>query len=81
VGLCLLPLACWRKRKPITLAILLAILAGTVSSCSGSGGGTGGTPTAGSSGNSNTPPGTYTILVNVTSNGVVHQVAFSLTVD
>ncbi len=80
-GLCLLPLACWRKRKPITLAILLVILAGAVSSCSGSGGGTGGTPTAGSSGNSNTPPGTYTILVNVTSNGVVHQVAFSLTVD
>jgi hypothetical protein len=77
----LVPLACWRKRKSIALAILLTILAGSVSSCSGSGGGTGGTPTAGNSGSSNTPPGTYSISVNVMSNGVTHQVTFSLTVD
>jgi len=78
-GLILLPLA-WRRRKILMMAALLGVLAGGVSSCTGSGGGSGGTPTGGQ-GNSNTPPGTYSIPVSVSSNGVVHKVTLTLTVD
>ncbi len=85
-GLVLLPLAFWWRRKAWLMAALLAILAGSISSCvssglSLSGGGGGG------SGNSGlTPPGTYTIPVNVTSNGMTHALAapsgpLTLTVD
>jgi hypothetical protein len=90
-GLILLPLAltsAWkRRRKLLLMAALLAILTGGISSCvsslAGTGGGGGG---GGSSGSGLTPPGTYTIVVNVTSNGVTHPLAapsgpLTLTVD
>ena len=88
-GLVLLPLAfpsAWRRRrKALLMAALLAILAGGISSCVSSGVSSGGG--SGGSGNSGlTPPGTYTITVNVTSNGVTHPLAaptgpLTLTVD
>jgi hypothetical protein len=77
-GLVLLPLAWRRKRKILTMVALLAIIAGGISSCSGSGGGTGGSSTG--LGNESAP-GTYSIPVSVASNGVVHQVTLTLTVD
>lgn len=91
-GLALLPLLLpltWRRRtKAWFMAALLAILAGSVSSCTSSGGGSGGGGGGGGgSGNSGlTPVGTYTISVNVTSNGVTHTLAaptgpLTLTVD
>jgi hypothetical protein len=90
-GLILLPMAltsAWkRRRKFLLMGALLGILAGGISSCVGSlagtGGGSGG---GGSSGSGLTPAGTYTINVNVTSNGITHPLAAStgpltLTVD
>ena len=79
-ALLLLPLAWGRRRRALLLAVVLAILAGGVSSCSGSGGGTGGTPPGGA-GNSSTPPGTYSIPVTVSANGVNHAVTLQVTVD
>jgi hypothetical protein len=78
-GLALLPLAWRRKRKILAMAALLAIFVGGISSCSGSGGGTGGSSTSGLGNES--APGTYSIPVSVASNGVVHQVILTLTVD
>jgi hypothetical protein len=90
-GLILLPLAftsTWkRRRKFLLMGALLAILAGGISSCVSSLAGTGGGGGSGGSGNSGlTPTGTYTITVNVTSNGVTHTLAaptgpLTLTVD
>jgi hypothetical protein len=61
------------------VAALLGVLAGGMSSCTGSGGGSGGAATGGQG--LNTPPGTYSIPVSVSSNGVVHKVTLILTVD
>jgi hypothetical protein len=63
----------------LLLAILAAFMLFGVSSCTSSGGGTGGTGKQG--GGSNTPPGTYTIPVSVTSMGVTRSVNLTLTVD
>jgi hypothetical protein len=79
-GVLLLPIALWRKRRGLVLVAALAILAGGACSCSGSGGGTGGMPATGQN-NANTPPGTYSIAVTATANGVSHQLTLSLTVD
>ncbi len=79
-GLVLLPLAWRRRRKILMSAALFGFLVGGASSCTGSGGGSGGTPTGGQGG-SNTPGGTYSIPVSVSSNGVVHKVTLTLTVD
>ncbi|MGB7548530.1 MAG: choice-of-anchor D domain-containing protein, partial [Terracidiphilus sp.] len=80
-GLLLLPLG-WRRRwRALLLAMVLAILAGGVSSCSGAGGGSLGTGGSGGAGNTNTPAGTYSIPVTATANGVSHKVTLSLTVD
>jgi hypothetical protein len=79
-GVILLPFAWRRRRKFLVMAALLAFLAGGVSSCTGSGGGSGGTASGGQ-GNSNSPPGTYSIPVSVSSNGVMHKVTLTLTVD
>jgi Abnormal spindle-like microcephaly-assoc'd, ASPM-SPD-2-Hydin len=76
-GFVLLPLAVWRKRRTLILLAVLGILAGGASSCGGGGGGGG----SGAGGGSNTPPGTYTIGVTATADGVSHQVSLSLTVD
>jgi len=74
----LLPIA---KRRGRRLLLIAAACIGmfAASSCSGSGGGTGGTPPEGDNGN--TPPGTYSVQVAITSNGVSHSVTLSLTVD
>jgi hypothetical protein len=82
-GLLLLPLAVWRRRRSIHLALVLAVLACGISSCTGSGGGTGGGGggSGGSGGGSGTPTGTYTIPVTVTANGMSQTVNLVLTVD
>jgi len=61
------------------LMVLAAIFTCGVSSCVSSSGGTGGT--GGKLGGSNTPPGTYTIPISVTSTGITRSVNVTLTVD
>jgi hypothetical protein len=78
-GLLLAPLAFFKRRKLFLLIVLVAIFVGGVSSCTSSGGGTGGT--GGNGGGQNTPPGTYTIPVSVTSMGITHSLNVTLTVD
>ena len=77
-GFVLLPIAIWRKRRTLILLAVLAIVSGGASSCGGGAGGGGG---SGAGGASNTPPGTYSVPVTATANGVSHQVALTLTVD
>jgi hypothetical protein len=80
--LLLLPLGWKRRRKALVWCALLAILAGGVSSCTSSGGGTGGGGgLTGGGGAGTTPAGTYSIPVNVTSNGVQHSLTVTLIVD
>ncbi len=79
-GLLLLPLAARRRRKIFWLALLAAILTGSVTSCTSSGGGSG-NGSSGQSGGSGTPAGTYTIPVNVTSLGITQSTNLTLTVD
>jgi hypothetical protein len=78
-GLLLVPLAFFKRRKLFLLMVLVAVLVGGISSCTSSGGGTGGK--GGNGGGSNTPPGTYTIPVTVTSMGIAHSLNVTLTVD
>src|SRR5579862_3933740 len=78
-GMVLLPLAICRRKNRLALFALALTAMLTISSCTGSGGGTGGGPPHG--GHGNTPPGTYSVQVAVTSNGVSHNVTLSLTVD
>ena len=80
-GLVMLPLMFGRRRKFLPLLVLLAVMAGSVSSCTSSGGGTGGGGSSGSGGSSGTPAGTYTIPVTVSSTGISHGVTVTLTVD
>jgi hypothetical protein len=91
-GLILLPVAltsAWkRRRKFLLMGLLLAIFSAGISSCvsSQAGGGGGGGGGGGSGGSGLTPTGTYTIVVNVVSNGVTHALAaptgpLTLTVD
>jgi hypothetical protein len=81
-GLLLLPLG-WRSKqrmmKMAILLILLGVMAGGVASCTISGGGGGKGPGSGTSGQ--TPAGTYSIPVTVTSLGVSHSVTVTLVVD
>jgi len=78
-GLFLIPLVFRRHRKMFLLAVLAAFFTCGVSSCVSSGGGSG--SGAGKGGGSNTPPGTYTIPVSVTSTGITRSVNVTLTVD
>jgi hypothetical protein len=78
-GLLLVPLTLRRRRKMFVLAVLAGFFACGISSCVSSGGGTGGT--GGKGGGSNTPPGTYTIPISVTSTGITRSVNLTLTVD
>jgi hypothetical protein len=48
-------------------------------SCAGAGGGGGAAPP--SSININTPPGTYSVVVTATANGLSHKITLTLTVD
>ena len=79
-GLLLLPLAVRRQRKILWLALLAAILTGTVTSCTSSSGGSG-SGSSGQSSGSGTSAGTYTIPVNVTSLGITQSINLTLTVD
>jgi hypothetical protein len=80
-GLLLLPLGWSRRRgmmKTAGILLLLALMAGGVVSCTVSGGGGSG---ARSGGAGETPAGTYSIPVIVTSTGVSHTVTVTLIVD
>jgi hypothetical protein len=79
-GLLLLPFARAHRRKLFFAALLLVLLTAGVSSCTTSSGGTGGVPSGELSG-SHTPPGTYTIPVTVTADGLSQQINLTLTVD
>jgi len=72
----LLPWAVRRARRTVLFTALLAIVLGGVASCVSSGGGTGGV-----AGAIPTPPGTYSIPVTVTSNGISHSITLTLIVD
>jgi hypothetical protein len=64
------------------MIVFLAILLGGVSSCTSSGGGSStGTSTGTGTGTGSTPPGTYSIVVTASSNGVSHPITLKLTVD
>lgn len=76
-GLFLLPLALRRRQRSLLLVALFALLMGG-SGCVASGGGSGTGP---GGGNANTPPGTYSIQVTVSADGISHTATFSLTVD
>ncbi len=76
--LLLIPLAILRRRRLFLLAMLAAIVSCGVSSCVSSGGGKGG---GGKGSGNNTPAGTYTIPVSVTSLGLTQSVNLTLTVD
>jgi len=78
--LLLLPLGWATRRKALRCCLLLAVLAAGVSSCTSSGGGTGGGGSTGGGSTGDTPTGTYSIPVNVTSNGVEHSLTLTLTV-
>jgi hypothetical protein len=78
-GLLLAPFALARRLKALMAIALLAILVGGVSSCASSGVILGGPIPK--SGPGITPAGTYTIPITTTSNGVQHQVTFTVIVD
>jgi len=77
-GLLLLPIAIFRRRRALFVIVLMLWTVFGVSSCTSSGGGA---TKTGSGNGSNTPPGTYTIPVNVTSMGLSQRVNLTLTVD
>jgi hypothetical protein len=76
-GLLLLPLGWKRRRRTLLLVALGLVLVGGATSCTKSGGGTGG----GGGGSGGTPPGTFSIPVTATANGLQHSVTVMLTVD
>jgi len=78
-GLALLPLALRKRRGALLLIVLMAVLAGGVSSCTQSSGGSASGITK--TGTGITPPASYAIVVTASSNGVSHQVTLTLTVD
>jgi hypothetical protein len=82
-GLLLIPLG-RRQRWILQAGVLLALLGGLVggvASCTSSGGGGGGGSGGGSGGSGQTPAGTYSIPLTVTSTGVSHSVTVTLVVD
>jgi hypothetical protein len=82
--LLLLPLTRRKWRVCLMLGAALVLSGAAFTSCSGSGGGGGGTAPGGGGGGGNTvstPPGTYTVPVQVTASGVQHTVNLTLVVD
>ncbi len=81
-GLIMLPFAFSRRRRGLFLAATILLISFGVASCAGAGGGGGGggVPPSESTSN-NTPPGTYSIFVTATANGLSHQIKLTLTVD
>jgi hypothetical protein len=78
-SLLLIPFAFARRRKVLMFAFLACVLAAGVTACTSSGGGTGGG--GGGKQTNTTPPGTYTIPVTATANGISQSVTLTLTVD
>ena len=76
LALLLLPLAGLRRKGKLALLLLL-VAAFVITGCATAGISSG---SGGSGGGTTTPPGTYTIPVTVTSNGVSHAVQLTLTV-
>jgi hypothetical protein len=79
LGVLVLPIAIRRKRLGALFSLVLLLSVAGISSCAGSGGGGGGTPPV--SPGSNTPAGTYPVVVTATASGVSHKVTLTLTVD
>ncbi len=80
VSLFLLPLAFTRRRRNLLLNAIILLSSFGITSCAGAGGGEGGSPPPGST-NKNTPPGTYSVVVTATADGLSHKITLTLTVD
>jgi hypothetical protein len=80
-GLLMIPLAFKKRRGMLLLILLLGLVVCGASSYSSSGGGSGGNTPPPSPTASNTPAGTYSIPVTITSYGVQHVVTLTLVVD
>ena len=74
------PFAFSRKRHKLFWVVTIFLSSLGMMSCAGAGGGGGGAPPP-SSANTNTPPGTYSVVVTATANGLSHKVTLTLTVD
>jgi hypothetical protein len=79
-GLLLIPLALARRRSALLFAVLVCVLTAGITACTSSGGGTGGS-VGGGQNQTTTPPGTYTIPVTATADGMSQSVSLTLTVD
>jgi len=77
----LIPLANRKRCRMLMLSLLLGFVVCGASSCASSGGGSGGNTPAPTQAANNTPAGTYSIPVTITSNGVEHSVTLTLVVD
>lgn len=76
--LCLifLPVVGLSRSRAVWLVVLITCVIGTIG-CAGSGGGR----VSSASSNSNTPAGTYSIVVSATANGISHSTTVKLSVD
>ncbi len=79
-GLIMLPFIFSRRRRGLFLSATILLASFGVASCAGAGGGGGAVPPSESTSN-NTPPGTYSVIVTASANGLSHQIKLSLTVD
>jgi hypothetical protein len=80
LGLIMLPVAIRRRQRGILLLSLLTLSSFGLASCSGAGGGSGGAPPSNPASGA-TPPGTYSVVVTATANGLSHKITLKLTVD
>jgi hypothetical protein len=78
VVLFMLPFAIDRRQRGAFLLAILILTSLGLTSCAGAGGGGGGTPLPA---NGATPPGTYSLVVTATANGLTHKITLTLTVD
>jgi len=79
-GLLMLPVAIRCRRRGTFLLAVLVLSSFGLESCAGAGGGGGGTPPSNPA-NGATPPGTYSVVVTASANGLSHKITFNLTVD
>jgi hypothetical protein len=78
-GLILLPLFARRRRALFSLLAVVCVLAVFAAGCAGGGGGTASTPP--SSSTHTVAPGTYSVQVQATANGLQHAVTLKLIVN
>jgi hypothetical protein len=69
----------YRKRRALLSIVLLVLSVSVIGACSGSGGGGGGQPPPPTT--HNTAPGTYSIPLAISSNGLEHKVTLTLKVE